>query len=135
MRRLLVVTAAVLAVACGGQENGPIASAESALKKCKDPAGCCGDGIVQPGEQCDTGGVDTATCNGGTCTRPVCGDSYTNVAAGEQCDTGGNSATCNANCTFATCGDGFVNPAAGEQCDTGGVAVPGCVQCRLACGP
>jgi hypothetical protein len=135
MRLLGVAVAAVIAIACGGPEAGPVATEQSAAKKCKDPAGCCGDGIVQPGEACDSGGVDTATCNGGTCTRSVCGDAYANAAAGEACDTGGNSATCDADCTVPACGDGFVNPAASEQCDTGGVPVPGCsAQCLLTCG-
>ena len=88
--------------------------------------GVCGDGILNPGETCDTGGVDTATCNGGLCTAPVCGDGYANAAAGEACDTAGNSATCDSDCTLPVCGDGLTNLAAGEACDTSGVDTAGC---------
>jgi hypothetical protein len=90
------------------------------------PSACavCGDGIVQIGEQCDSGGVDSATCNGATCTTSVCGDGYTNSAAGEQCDSGGvDTATCDgATCTTPVCGDSHVNTAAGEVCDPPGSA-------------
>jgi hypothetical protein len=123
----------VLVVACGGPEASPLTSGDSAVKekKCKDAGGCCGDGIVQAGETCDTGGVDTATCNA-SCTLPVCGDAHANAAAGEQCDTGGESAACDADCTVPACGDGRVNAAAGEQCDSV-TPIAGCVQCQIVC--
>jgi hypothetical protein len=70
-----------------------------------DPDDCipdadeCGDGIVTAGEDCDTGGVNTSTCDGGDCTVPVCGDGYVNAAAGEQCDPPSVSAnTASSNC-------------------------------------
>lgn len=79
----------------------------------------CGDSVVQLGEQCDSGGVDSPTCNGVACTTSVCGDGDVNPAAGEQCDSGGaDTPACNgASCTVAICGDGYVNAAAGEVCD------------------
>lgn len=80
--------------------------------------GECGNGIVDPGEDCDEGGVDTATCDS-DCTAVMCGDSHTNSAAGEPCDDGGESAGCDADCTLVVCGDGLHNEAAGEQCDDG----------------
>jgi cysteine-rich repeat protein len=46
----------------------------------------CGNGIVEYGEACDTGGM-TAECNG-NCTQPVCGDGIVNPYAGEECDDG-----------------------------------------------
>lgn len=82
----------------------------SCLTNCK--LAKCGDGHVQTGvEQCDTGGVDTATCNGASCTNAVCGDGRVNFAAGEQCDFGASngaaggccSATCQINTSFAHC--------------------------------
>jgi cysteine-rich repeat protein len=95
----------------------------------------CGDGLVYAGvEACDTGGTDTATCNGGTCTTPMCGDNYFNAAAGEECDEGltpdpagacpGFDTTSNVpTCVAASCGDGYVwtnNCGANcEQCDHG----------------
>lgn len=88
----------------------------------------CGDGDVNVtrGEQCDGGGVDTASCDM-DCTNAVCGDGYVNATAGEACDgdgagTGGETATCDSDCTAVSCGDGVVNISAGEECDGG----PGC---------
>ena len=61
----------------------------------------CGDGIqnIGSGESCDTGGIDTSTCNA-FCTFPVCGDSYVNIVAGEQCDDGNtiNGDGCSSTC-------------------------------------
>jgi hypothetical protein len=93
-----------------------------------DPGTCaasscyvCGDGHVRAPEACDSGGVDTAGCDGGDCTLPVCGDGYTNAAAGEFCDTSGvDTAGCDGgDCTAPACGDLYTNAAAGEFCDTG----------------
>ena len=78
----------------------------------------CGNGIVEPGEQCDTGG-QSATCNA-TCTRSACGDGVVNTAAGEQCDDGnvvsgdGCSSTCQTEVPII-CGNGVLQ--AGEECD------------------
>ncbi|MCB9627105.1 MAG: hypothetical protein H6725_07015 [Sandaracinaceae bacterium] len=84
------------------------------------PQCLCGNGAIDAvsGEQCDDGGVETATCDL-DCTNAFCGDGQRNMTAGEACDTAGNSATCDANCTTAVCGDSYVNPAAGETCDSG----------------
>jgi len=88
------------------------------------PSACavCGDSVVQIGEGCDSGGVDSATCNGVSCTTAVCGDKYVNAAAGEQCDSGGvDTPTCvGGTCKTSTCGDGYVNAAAHEVCDPPG---------------
>jgi cysteine-rich repeat protein len=78
----------------------------------------CGDGTVQPGEDCDTSG-ESATCDVDCSTR-ACGDGLLNAAAGEACDTILDTSTCNgATCRLATCGDGYVNAAADEDCDLG----------------
>jgi hypothetical protein len=93
---------------------------------CPAPA-TCGNGVVDSGEQCDSGGVDTATCNS-NCTKAMCGDGYLNMAAGEQCESNGiDSVECNGTlCTVPRCGDGYVNMAAGEQCDSSGVDSMSC---------
>ena len=74
-------------------------------------------------EECDSAGVDTVECNGGTCQKSNCGDGYLNTVAGEECDDGpGLSAKCNSPsiCKLSKCGDSFYNMSAGEACDTGG---------------
>ncbi len=96
-------------------------------------AGCnstevCGDFVVNDGavgEECDEGGVDTATCNA-DCTEADCGDGKVNSANGEECDggtlggtIGTETASCNADCTESVCGDAKLNTEAGEQCDLG----------------
>lgn len=82
-------------------------------------AGSCGNGVVDAAfEECDSGGIATATCNP-DCTRPVCGDGFANPLAHEQCDDAGESAFCNADCTRAACGDGRVHILGGEECDDG----------------
>jgi cysteine-rich repeat protein len=82
----------------------------------------CGNGLVEPGEQCDTGG-QSATCDA-DCTRPQCGDGVVNTAAHETCDDGntvsgdGCSSTCVTEVPLI-CGNGVLQ--AGEQCDDGNV--------------
>ena len=46
----------------------------------------CGNGMVDPGEDCDEG-VQTAYCDE-DCTFPKCGDGILNILAGEECDDG-----------------------------------------------
>jgi len=79
----------------------------------------CGNGVVDAVyEECDTRGVEDATCNA-DCTRPVCGDGIVNAAAHEVCDDVVDSLVCDADCTAVVCGDGHVNTVAGEACDDG----------------
>lgn len=58
----------------------------------------CGDGNVDPGEECDTAGA-SATCDA-DCTFPVCGDGVWNPLAGEECDDGDtmNGDACDDHC-------------------------------------
>jgi hypothetical protein len=122
----------------------------------------CGNGIIEPFEQCDppNGVTCSATCQ----LIPVCGDGV--VAGSEQCDQGAANlpagttyGTAAAHCVAGTCtnvpycGDGVVNgPAGVEQCDppNNGTcdsmckshclsSTDPCVQCeqadQLDCGP
>jgi cysteine-rich repeat protein len=61
----------------------------------------CGDSFVDPGEACDEGGLETATCNS-DCTAPSCGDGV--LRDPEQCDDGNAVASdgCTADCLFGT---------------------------------
>lgn len=78
----------------------------------------CGNGVVEPGEQCDDGNqIDTDDCTS-ACKNKVCGDGF--MQPGEQCDDGNQNQNdaCKNNCTHNVCGDQIVNPAA-EECDDG----------------
>ncbi|MFO7566481.1 MAG: DUF4215 domain-containing protein [Enhygromyxa sp.] len=80
----------------------------------------CGNGIVDPGEQCDLGPQNSPT---GQCTPDcqiaICGDGY-HYEGFEECDDGNqsNSDECLNTCKLATCGDGHVHVGV-EECDDG----------------
>ncbi len=83
------------------------------------PMGVCGDGVIDPEEECDDGpgNGDNATCHT-DCRIDVCGDSQ--VGPGEGCDNGpdnGDMNACTSQCVAAVCGDGLMGP--GEGCDDG----------------
>jgi len=79
----------------------------------------CGNGLLDPGEECDDGNPsDTDGCTN-ACRLAVCGDGF--VRAGvELCDDGNTSDNdaCLSTCRPAYCGDGFVWIGV-EQCDDG----------------
>lgn len=89
----------------------------------------CGDGIVQPAEECDSGPLNDDATYGGCGTQcklgPSCGDGVVNGP--EECDLGadnGNHATGKDGCTLACtkvhyCGDGIADGMMGEECDLG----------------
>jgi cysteine-rich repeat protein len=78
----------------------------------------CGDGVVQPGEQCDLGpeNTDSGMCTT-NCLIAACGDGLL-YEGFEECDDGNSSNTddCVKDCKIATCGDGFVHEGV-EECD------------------
>lgn len=95
---------------------------------CQDIVVECGNGIVQPGEECD-GGSD---CNA-SCQEIECGDGRVD-APQESCDQPGNFGTsagqCRPDCSGivpAVCGNGIVE--AGEDCDDPSNAA--CVNCQI----
>jgi len=84
----------------------------------------CGNGRVDPGEQCDAGAGNSdtlAACCRTNCRLPVCGDGVTDF--GEECDNGKTNVfgpnTCRPDCTLPKCGDGIVDHLYGEVCDHG----------------
>jgi cysteine-rich repeat protein len=101
---------------------------------CVDPTANCGDGALDPGEQCDDGPMNAwdGWCKP-DCTVQSCGDGI--LGAGEQCDQPGearpcadfgymspNEVLCNAMCQLdlwvcqqGQCGNGQLE--AGEACD------------------
>jgi cysteine-rich repeat protein len=92
----------------------------------RDAAACtCGDGVVDPGEQCDNGANNSVTdYNGCTpgCTRgPYCGDGIWQSQF-EECDDGVFAAQydgCAPGCVLGPhCGDGIIQSPP-EECDDG----------------
>ena len=98
---------------------------------CK-PVGTCGNGAVEPGEECDSGNLDT-TGSCVMCKKSRCGDGYVEVGV-EQCDAGlqngvpcdtmygGTCNYCSTACKLQTrtgpyCGNGTLEAGYGEQCD------------------
>jgi cysteine-rich repeat protein len=87
----------------------------------------CGDGIVQTGEQCDTGMNDNSYggCAVDCLYGPRCGDGVVQSAYGEQCDLGtqnrdGLYGGCSQTCRYGPhCGDGVHQQGTTEQCDDG----------------
>ncbi len=77
----------------------------------------CGDGIVQPGEECDNGmnNADDSECTS-ECMNAYCGDGLVEIGV-EQCDDANSidNDECSSQCVLASCGDGLIQP--GEQCD------------------
>jgi len=96
----------------------------------------CGNGTIEPGEDCDDGNRnDTDSCTA-QCVRATCGDGI-KWGGREQCDDGNrvNADSCTNVCEPNVCGDGFVGP--GERCDDGnGIETDSCTNlCKLAaCG-
>jgi cysteine-rich repeat protein len=97
----------------------------------------CGNGAMDPGEECDDG--NGASCDGcsGVCTldvAPVCGDGAVS-SCGEECDDGNllSGDGCDANCTRTRCGNGVVSGS--EECDDGNVdSTDGCTSACTLCG-
>ena len=75
----------------------------------------CGDGDIQPPEECDDGNdINTDTCVEG-CKAAACGDGF--VGPAETCDDGNQNDAdeCGNDCAPASCGDGKLQQ--GEDCD------------------
>ena len=103
----------------------------------------CGNGAVDPGEECDDGDANSDTAADACrsiCALPWCGDGVTDT--GEACDEGlANSDTapgaCRTTCALAACGDGVLDPA--DACDDGNLTPgdgcePDCTIGPVLCG-
>ena len=79
----------------------------------------CGDGNLDPGEECDDGNNDDFDGCSSDCMLEFCGDGV--LQPGEECDDGNNvdGDGCSAECLDEFCGDGILQPELGEECDDG----------------
>jgi cysteine-rich repeat protein len=96
---LAIVGVSLVAGSCGGDEAEGVFAPEPR----------CGDGSLDPTEECDDGNdVDNDDCTS-ACRLPRCGDGLTQ--RGEECDDGNlsNADGCLTSCLVASCGDGFVH--------------------------
>ena len=89
----------------------------------------CGDGILQPGEECDDGNLSNKDGCLNDCLYAHCGDGY--IWSGvETCDDGNDSDrdACTNDCQPAACGDGFLWVGV-EGCDDGNALnTDGCLE-------
>ena len=84
--------------------------------------GICGNSVVEQGEECDFGSLNSDTTPNACrrdCANPYCGDMV--MDSGEQCDDGTDNSntrpnTCRKNCSLPSCGDGTIDT--GEDCDS-----------------
>src|SRR5690242_17654231 len=114
VRRLacaLLLLAAAHVPGCGARSSLPEADVA-------ELAPGCGDGVVDPGEECDDGDAsDTDACTA-ACRFARCGDGVVWEGV-EGCDDQNDVDTdaCGDDCALPSCGDGSVQN--GEECDDG----------------
>jgi len=106
-----------------------------------NPSPVCGDGIVEPDEECDLGTAENTLGHGctPTCKKSSCGNGM--LEPGEECDDGPRNSntksdSCSTLCLLPRCGDGIVDPSFGEVCDNGlknSDTLPDA--CRMNCVP
>ena len=118
---------ALLATACGHDWSASDATGDGrddfldgVADEGDDGAALCGNGVRDPGEECDNGPANSDTLADAcrtSCIRAHCGDGV--VDSRETCDDGNDidEDACRNDCALPTCGDGEVNP--GEACDDG----------------
>ncbi|MBV8756607.1 MAG: DUF4215 domain-containing protein [Deltaproteobacteria bacterium] len=132
--RIAVALLGLVLVACGGSN--------------KQTPETCGNGVVDPGEQCDGDANCTASCTF-VCSNaaqdcpapPTCGVAACTADHACMVQPASDGAACGSNgacqmgmCVPASCGDGI--PQSGEQCDFGSDngLVPGCnIDCTFSC--
>ena len=115
-----------------GGRNAAVGTRCGRFGKCDGQGAClgpsCGDGTLDPGEQCDEGARNSDTspdqCRT-NCLLPHCGDGVTDPDAGEICDLdaghNGTGEGCNATCNLK----GLVTTLAGHGGQSGLVDGPG----------
>jgi cysteine-rich repeat protein len=119
-------------------EGGNLANPCVPTDNSESYAASCGNGVVDPGEECDDGNTSNTDACLTTCVNAACGDGFVwegveqcddscLVGTPNVCETGDNFDACLASCQNNVCGDGFPERAApvsapGEPCDDGNTA-------------
>jgi cysteine-rich repeat protein len=109
---------AIALFACARTEPyGPYREAKDPVPDAGEVA-VCGDGRLDPGEECDDGNADDTDACRTLCRKARCGDGVLWRSV-EACDDGNadDADACRNHCGPTTCGDGIVQP--GERCDDG----------------
>ncbi len=96
----------------------------------------CGNGVIDPGEQCDDGNNDNGDGCDAACMYELCGNGE--LDPGEQCDDGNNidNDECSNTCIITNvCGNGILEPNNNEECDDGNnIGGDGCdSECKNQC--
>ena len=106
---------------------------DACLNSCK--LARCGDGIIQSGEECDDGNINSMDNCLNTCKLSTCGDGFVHAEKEECDDADANSDSepdaCRTTCMSATCGDGVVDD--NEACDDGANNGSADAMCSMAC--
>lgn len=117
-------TAACEAARCGdGFVRDDLSEGEAGYEDCEGPAPCgddcrttCGNGRVDPGEDCDDGNRADGDACPANCQIVICGDGE--VEGDEECEDGNENEDDDCrNCRLPACGDGVLDHALGEECD------------------
>lgn len=115
---------------CDGTEFMPSAPPDATCNPLGDcTLDFCGNGVIEPGEECDDLNTSNTDACVGVCQNATCGDGYVHAGV-EACDDGNmvDTDACRNDCTLPSCGDGIIDP--GEECDDGNL-IPddGCTSC------
>jgi cysteine-rich repeat protein len=89
----------------------------AAEPKCLDSN--CGNGVMDPGEDCDDGNTKNGDGCSSSCLIEECGNGQLDTLHGEECDDGNHldGDGCSHDCKIEMCGNGRVDTAKGEECD------------------
>ncbi len=117
---VLVATLAMVLTACGDDDSG---ENQNDNNNNNNTSATCGDGTIDPGEQCDDGSANSDSAPDACrtdCRDAFCGDAV--IDGSESCDDGSANSdsvpdACRTDCNPASCGDSTQD--ATEICDDG----------------
>jgi cysteine-rich repeat protein len=123
---LLVASAALLPLACGGTDTDTSSTATSSAATGTGSSGTGGGGMGGSGTGGSGmgGGGTGGSAGAGGMTSTLCGDGNVDYQLGEECDDANNASGdgCSAQCKLeaaASCGNGMLDLVNNEECDDG----------------